>query len=70
MSRFRSLSAAVVAGETRMQQLETPSMASEDFAFVLGSFMLLGSGLLATSLYCAEHDFNDDVPPVGGRRIG
>jgi hippurate hydrolase len=60
--------AAAVAGETRVQQLETPSMAGEDFAFMLnalpGNYILLGSGQ-STPVHSAEYDFNDDILPVG-----
>jgi hippurate hydrolase len=61
--------AVAVAGETRVQQLETPSMAGEDFAFMLnalpGNYILLGSGQPATPVHSAEYDFNDDILPIG-----
>jgi len=61
--------AAAVAGETRVQRLETPSMAGEDFAFMLdalpGNYILLGSGQSATPVHSAKYDFNDDILPVG-----
>jgi metal-dependent amidase/aminoacylase/carboxypeptidase family protein len=61
--------AAAVQGETRVQRLETPSMAGEDFAFMLnalpGSYILLGSGQPATPVHSANYDFNDDILPVG-----
>ena len=64
-----SRAAAAVAGETRVQRLETPSMAGEDFAFMLnvlpGNYILLGSGQSATPVHSAKYDFNDDILPVG-----
>ena len=61
--------AAAVAGETGVRRLETPSMAGEDFAFMLnarpGNYILLGSGQSATPVHSAEYDFNDDILPVG-----
>ena len=61
--------AVAVAGETRVQRLETPSLAGEDFAFMLnalpGNYILLGSGQSATPVHSAKYDFNDDILPVG-----
>jgi hippurate hydrolase len=61
--------AAAVVGETRVERLEKPSMAGEDFAFMLnalpGNYILLGSGQSATPVHSAEYDFNDDILPLG-----
>lgn len=61
--------AAVVAGDARVQRLETPSMVGEDFAFMLnvvrGNYILLGSGRPATPVHNARYDFNDDILPIG-----
>jgi hippurate hydrolase len=64
-----ALAAAAVAGEAGVQRLETPSMAGEDFAFMLdalpGNYILLGSGQSTTPVHGAKYDFNDDILPIG-----
>jgi hippurate hydrolase len=64
-----SRAAVAVVGEKRVQQLETPSMAGEDFAFMLnalpGNYILLGSGQPETPVHSSMYDFNDDVLAVG-----
>ncbi|PTL92991.1 amidohydrolase [Halomonas litopenaei] len=46
-----------------------PSMASEDFAFMLqqrpGAYIWLGNGVDSASLHNPHYDFNDELSPIG-----
>jgi hippurate hydrolase len=47
----------------------TPSMGSEDFAFMLqakpGCYILIGNGDESSSLHNPHYDFNDEILPLG-----
>jgi hippurate hydrolase len=47
----------------------TPSMGSEDFAFMLqkrpGSYVWLGAGESHPNVHSPQYDFNDDILPIG-----
>lgn len=67
-----ALNAAIaVVGEDRIDQQPTPSMGSEDFAFMLqekpGCYLWLGNGSSENGclLHNPCYDFNDEVLPVG-----
>ncbi|MDO9107240.1 MAG: M20 aminoacylase family protein [Methylovulum sp.] len=67
-----ALKAAVaVVGAAHVDRQPTPSMGSEDFAFMLqekpGSYIWIGNGPSANSclLHNPHYDFNDDILPVG-----
>lgn len=66
MLRAAALSPAGGATITQFQ----PSMASEDFAFMLavrkGAYAWIGNGR-STALHSPEFDFNDDVLPLGAQ---
>lgn len=55
-------------GETSMELMQTPMMASEDFSFMLeqipGAFLFIGNGDSA-SLHNTSYDFNDLAIPYG-----
>lgn len=54
---------------TRVHRDMPPSMASEDFAFMLqqrpGAYIWLGNGEESASLHNPCYDFNDDAAPIG-----
>lgn len=56
-------------GITRVHRQLAPSMASEDFAFLLnerpGAYIWLGNGEESASLHNPHYDFNDAVTPLG-----
>jgi amidohydrolase len=61
-----------VAGEARVVPIQQPSMAAEDFAFMLnakqGNYIWLGAGRGDENepmLHHPQYDFNDEVLPVG-----
>ena len=58
-----------VVGSEQMVADAPPSMASEDFAFMLqarpGCYVWLGSGDGVRALHSPGYDFNDAVLPVG-----
>ncbi len=60
--------AASVAGEERVDTNTDPSMAGEDFSYMLqarpGAFIFLGTGP-GPELHSDTYDFNDEVIPVG-----
>ena len=69
-----SLKAAIdLVGEEKVLRNPTPSMASEDFSYMLqarpGCFVWLGIGLgdgdNGCTLHSPNYDFNDDVLPIG-----
>ena len=63
--------ASAVVGEDCVDQQPTPSMGSEDFAFMLqekpGCYIWIGNGSSENSclLHNPHYDFNDDILPVG-----
>ena len=63
--------ATVVAGADSVHSDQNPSMASEDFAFMLnqvpGAYVWLGNGDISESgaLHSARYDFNDAIIPTG-----
>lgn len=63
--------ARAVAGADGAQELRTPTMGGEDFAFMLnakqGSYLMLGSarGPDDPSLHHPKYDFNDEILPIG-----
>ena len=63
--------AAKVVGEAAIDHSPTPSMASEDFAFMLGEkpgcYVWLGNGPTEGGclLHNPAYDFNDDAAPIG-----
>jgi amidohydrolase len=63
--------AQAVVGENRVNQQPTPSMGSEDFAFMLeekpGCYLWIGNGSSENSclLHNPHYDFNDEILPVG-----
>jgi amidohydrolase len=63
--------AATVTGESRVIPLQHPTMAAEDFAFMLnakpGSYILLGGGRGKDDVmpHHPRYDFNDEILPVG-----
>ncbi|MGR9044983.1 MAG: M20 aminoacylase family protein [Gammaproteobacteria bacterium] len=68
----KALEAAVaVAGSERVDSAPTPSMGSEDFAFMLqekpGCYLWIGNGPSAGGclLHNPHYDFNDDILPIG-----
>jgi hippurate hydrolase len=56
-------------GITRVHRDLPPSMASEDFAFMLeacpGAYIWLGNGLWSAALHNPHYDFNDAIAPLG-----
>jgi amidohydrolase len=63
--------AAAVVGENSIHTNPTPSMGSEDFAFMLqekpGCYIWIGNGSSENSclLHNPHYDFNDDILPIG-----
>ncbi|WP_022952884.1 M20 aminoacylase family protein [Leucothrix mucor] len=63
---------SAVVGEDKVQRTMPPSMAAEDFAFMLqelpGAYIWIGNGegeQGGCMLHNAHYDFNDDVAPLG-----
>ena len=58
-----------VPGISRIHRNMPPSMASEDFAFMLqecpGAYIWLGNGQDSASLHNPNYDFNDNITPLG-----
>jgi metal-dependent amidase/aminoacylase/carboxypeptidase family protein len=61
-----------VVGKNKVQRSMPPSMAAEDFAFMLqelpGAYIWIGNGegeQGGCMLHNAHYDFNDDVAPLG-----
>ncbi|MFQ3788713.1 M20 aminoacylase family protein [Halomonas sp. A29] len=56
-------------GITRVHRDLPPSMASEDFAFMLeacpGAYIWLGNGVWSAALHNPHYDFNDAIAPLG-----
>ena len=73
-SQQRALTAATrIAGADNVHGDHNPSMASEDFAFMLeqvpGAYVWLGNGPVAEfgALHSPRYDFNDAILPAGAR---
>ncbi len=66
--QYAAAVAASVAGEERVDANTDPSMAGEDFSYMLqarpGAFVFLGTGD-GPELHSDTYDFNDEVIPVG-----
>lgn len=58
-----------VVGSENVSKAISPSMAAEDFAFLLnerpGAYAFLGNGEHGAPLHNSSYDFNDDVLPIG-----
>lgn len=58
-------------GDDKVHRQLPPSMASEDFAFMLqarpGTYVWLGNGSDCAPLHNPRYDFNDDLLPIGTR---
>lgn len=56
-------------GPARVEQALQPSLAGEDFAFMLqarpGCYVWIGNGQDSASLHNTAYDFNDDILPIG-----
>ena len=56
-------------GEASINVIETPTMGSEDFSYMLeekpGAYIWLGAGEDAEKLHSAYYDFNDALLPIG-----
>lgn len=65
--------ASTVAGRDAVHSDQNPSMASEDFAFMLeqvpGAYVWLGNGPVSEfgALHSPRYDFNDAILPIGAR---
>jgi metal-dependent amidase/aminoacylase/carboxypeptidase family protein len=63
--------AGAVFGETKVRRDDIPSMAAEDFAYMLqvkpGCYVWLGNGpgTGGCSLHNPHYDFNDEILPLG-----
>jgi len=61
--------AAEIVGADNLVREFTPSMGSEDFAFMLqarpGCYILIGNGVSSAGLHNPHYDFNDEVLPIG-----
>jgi hippurate hydrolase len=61
--------ATEVVGEANVDRELTPTMGSEDFAFMLqakpGAYIFIGNGRNGASLHNAHYDFNDEILPIG-----
>jgi hippurate hydrolase len=70
MARARG-AAETVAGEARVQQMALPTMAGEDFSFMLnakqGAYIMIGAGRGPDDamVHHPKYDFNDDILPLG-----
>jgi hippurate hydrolase len=65
--------ASLIAGESAVHSDHNPSMASEDFAFMLeqvpGAYLWIGNGAVSEfgALHSPHFDFNDAILPIGAR---
>ena len=61
--------AGEVVGAQNLVREFTPSMGSEDFAFMLqakpGCYILIGNGVASAGLHNPHYDFNDEILPIG-----
>jgi amidohydrolase len=67
-TRHAAIVASGVAGDSVLDEV-SPSMGSEDFAFMLqnrpGSYIWLGAGETHPNLHSPHYDFNDEILPIG-----
>ena len=67
-TRHAAMVASEVAGDSVIGKV-SPSMGSEDFAFMLqnkpGSYIWLGAGESHPNLHSPHYDFNDEILPIG-----
>jgi hippurate hydrolase len=67
-TRHAAMIASEVAGDSIIREV-SPSMGSEDFAFMLqnrpGSYIWLGAGETHPNLHSPHYDFNDEILPIG-----
>ncbi|SUE44482.1 M20 aminoacylase family protein [Roseomonas gilardii] len=70
-TRLAAEAAAAVVGESRVIEVEKPTMGGEDFSFMLnvkdGSYLFLGGGRTGhdPNVHHPLYDFNDEILPVG-----
>ncbi len=69
-AEIAAATAAEVAGEANVDRAITPTMGSEDFAFMLqarpGAYLFIGNGPgNGAGLHNPHYDFNDDILPIG-----
>lgn len=68
-SRWAADVAAQVVGPDKVIRSPTPSMGSEDFAFMLrerpGCYVRIGNGTNALGVHNPRYDFNDEILPIG-----
>jgi len=68
-SRWAAEVAAQVVGPDKVVRNPTPSMGSEDFAFMLrerpGCYLRIGNGTNAPGVHNPRYDFNDEILPIG-----
>jgi hippurate hydrolase len=63
--------ASAVAGEQRVEHMDMPTMAGEDFSFMLnakqGAYIMIGAGRGPDDamVHHPKYDFNDDILPLG-----
>jgi hippurate hydrolase len=68
---FAAEAAATVAGRERVEEMASPTMGGEDFAYMLnakpGAYLMLGAGRSADDpqLHHSLYDFNDEILPIG-----
>ena len=67
-TEIAAAAAEIVGGQNLVRDF-TPSMGSEDFAFMLqakpGCYILIGNGDASSSLHNPHYDFNDEILPLG-----
>ena len=58
-------------GENSINLIETPTMGSEDFSYMLeekpGAYIWLGAGANSEKLHSPFYDFNDELLPIGAQ---
>jgi len=68
-TEIAAAAAAEIVGGQNLVCDFTPSMGSEDFAFMLqakpGCYILIGNGDTSSSLHNPHYDFNDEILPLG-----
>jgi amidohydrolase len=68
-TRVLAETAVELVGEAHVDRAKSPTMASEDFAFMLerapGAYMNVGNGENSAPVHSARYDFNDAAIPYG-----
>ena len=68
-SEIAAAAAAEVVGDANVDRELTPTMGSEDFAFMLqakpGAYLFIGNGRDGAGLHTPHYDFNDEILPIG-----